>query len=461
MRSNRYPCPAGVAIFLCVHRYHVPLQRIVCAYIFGKEDWDLPVSKSAIAGAERRPGQVIPGGYDVLILDASVKQSLAGVRSLGRAGLHVAAGDSIAQFDPAVPLPAFRSRYCQHSLTLPNFVTDTSEFVSAVIEFVRLNSPRAVMPTGDITIGVLRPYRQQLAALGCFLALAPEQALEIANDKDRTLAKARELGILYPPSVSITAVADIDRAAAEFGYPFVLKPTVSWDGHSEERLVPVDVTSRSEAVEFATRILGVGSGLLAQEWVPGRREGVSLFVIGDDVIAACGHVAYRTSPPLGGASVVRESIAPPADTLDAASRLAKAIGLQGPCEVEFRRDAAGRALLMEINARLAGTIQNAVQSGVDLPLMIWRWATDQSNEPVVAFRAGVRTRWLHGDLRWLMQNWKRGGRPDSVPRLRSIGLFLAEFGKGARYDYFDPGDLRPFLAEFRYTLHVLRKFGRS
>jgi predicted ATP-grasp superfamily ATP-dependent carboligase len=223
----------------------------------------------------------------------------------------------------------------------------------------------------------------------------------------------------------------------------------------------VDITSRGEAAEFMTRILGVGSGLLAQEWVPGRREGVSLFAAGDEVIAACGHIAHRTSPPLGGASVVRESITPPIDTLDAAVRLAKAIGLQGPCEVEFRRDAAGRALLMEINARLAGTIENAVQSGVDLPLMIWRWATDQDNELVVAHRAGVRTRWLHGDLRWLMQNWKRPGRPDSVPRLRSIGVFLAEFGKGAHYDYFDHRDVRPFLAELRYTLHVLGKFGRS
>ena len=421
----------------------------------------LVLSKPAVAGAERGPEQVIPGGYDVLILDASVKQSLAGVRSLGQAGLRVAAGDSVAQFDPAVPLPAFRSRYCQRSVTLPDLVTDTSAFVSAVIEFVRENSTRAVMPAGDITIGVLRPYRQQLAALGCFLALAPEQALEIANDKDRTLAIARELGILYPRSVNITDFADIDRAAAEFGYPFVLKPTISWDGRSVERLVPVDVTSRGEAAEFMTRILGAGSGLLAQEWVPGGREGVSLFVADDEVIAACGHIAHRTSPPLGGASVVRESIAPPADTLDVAVRLAKAIGLQGPCEVEFRRDAAGRALLMEINARLAGTIENAVQSGVDLPLMIWRWATGQDNEPVMAHRTGVRTRWLHGDLRWLLQNWKRRGRPDSVPRLRSIGVFLAEFGQGARYDYFDHRDVRPFIAELRYTLHVLGKFGRS
>lgn len=442
--------------------YHKSRERIVLTYDVGSaEDWNFIMTKLSVAGAHRGAEQVIQSGYDVLILDASVKQSLAGVRSLGRAGLRVAAGDSTAQFSPAVPLPAFRSRYCLRSVTLPDLVTNTSAFVSAVIEFVRENSPRAVIPSGDITIGVLRPCRQQLAALGCFLALAPEHALEIANDKDRTLATAQELGILYPRSVNITDIADIDLAAAEFGYPFVLKPTISWDGRSEERLLPVDVTSRDEAAEFMTRILSAGSGLLAQEWVPGRREGVSLFISGDEVIAACGHIAHRTSPPLGGSSVVRESIAPPADTLDAAVRLAKAIGLQGPCEVEFRRDRVGRALLMEINARLAGTIENAVQSGVDLPLMTWRWATGQENEPVMAHRVGVRTRWLQGDMRWLVQNWKRPGRPDSLPRLRSIGVFLAEFGKGAHYDYFDHRDVRPFLAELHYTLHVLRKFRRS
>ena len=419
------------------------------------------VSKSEAARTKRGAEGPVAGGYDVLILDASLKQSLAGVRALGRAGLRVAAGESAGQFSPAVPLPAFRSRYCQRSVTFPDLLTGTSAFAAAVIDFVRENSPRAVMPTGDMTISVLRPYRQQLADLGCFLALASEHALEIANDKDRTLATARELGIPYPRSINISDTADIDLAAAEFGYPFVLKPTISWDGSSEERLVPVDVASRDEAAEFMTRILGSGSGLLAQEWVPGRREGVSLFIARDEVIAACGHIAHRTSPPLGGASVVRESLTPPADTLDASVRLAKAIGLQGPCEVEFRRDAAGRALLMEVNARLAGTIENAVQSGVDLPLMIWRWATDQDIKPVVAHRAGVRTRWLHGDLRWLLQNWKRTGRADSVSRLASIGIFLAEFGKSRHYDYFDHSDVRPFLAELRYTLHVLGKFGRS
>jgi predicted ATP-grasp superfamily ATP-dependent carboligase len=397
------------------------------------------------------------GSYDILILDAAHKQSLASARSLGRAGLRVALGETRAQFDPAVPLPAFRSRYCLRSLILPDLVTDGPAFAAAVTDFVRANSPRVVLPTGDATISVLRPYRQRLAELGCVLALAPEGALEIAADKGRTLNVAKELGIPQPRSIPINSADDLSAPAAEFGFPFVLKPTVSWTDQTATRIVPVDVVDKEEAREVAMRMMAAGSGVLAQEWVPGRREGVTLFIVGDEVLASCGHVAHRTSPPLGGASVVRESIHAPEDSLTAALRLATAIGLQGACEVEFRRDASNRPLLMEINARLAGTIENAVQSGVDLPLMIWRWATGQDVAPVNRYRAGVRTRWLHGDLRWFWENWHRVGRPDSVSHFRGTCTILAEFARSFHYDYFDRRDPKPFLTELRYTIHAATK----
>ncbi len=400
------------------------------------------------------------GDYDILILDASMKQSLASVRSLGKAGLRVAVGESVALFSPALPLPAFRSRYCLHELVLPSLITDAPAFVAMVMEFVRDHSPRVVLPTSDMTIGVLRPYREQLAGMGCFLALASDAALDTANDKSRTLAVARELGIAMPASIRIDAMEDLDGAITQLGFPFVLKPVVSWTGQADARLYPVDVMDRAEATHFTEKTLNAGSGLLAQEWAPGRREGVTLFIANDEILVSCGHVAHRTTPPLGGASVVRETTEVGDDTMDAAVRLAKAIGMQGVCEVEFRRDAEDRPLLMEINARLAGTIENAIQSGIDFPLMIWRWAIGLDIDPVTTYRSGIRTRWLYGDLLWLSQNWSRPGRPDSVPRSRSVYMILSEFARTFRYDYFDTHDLGPFIAELRYTARECWKFLR-
>jgi len=131
--------------------------------------------------------------------------------------------------------------------------------------------------------------------------------------------------------------------------------------------------------------------------------------------------------------------------------------MQGVCEVEFRRDANNRALLMEINPRLAGTIYNAVHSGVDFPLLIWQWAAGLPVDRVESYRTGVRTRWLHGDLRWLRDNQRRVGRPDSMSRARALWTFTMEFARTRHYDCFDWRDLGPVRAELRATATAIRQ----
>lgn len=395
--------------------------------------------------------------FDILILDAEHRQTLASARSLGRAGLRVALGESLSLYDPALPLPSFRSRYCVRSVVLPSYSAGLLPYVNAILEFVREHPTRVLLPASDVSCTALIPCRRQLAELGTVLALPPDSALAVAFDKDRTLEVARELGIAHPKLIRVGDIEELSVAIAEFGFPFVLKPTVSWAEKAKSRVVPTEVVDKAEATEVAMRFFAAGSSVLAQPWVPGRRESVTLFIVGGEVLASCSHVEYRTSPPLGGASVLRESIAAPPDTYDAAVRLGTAIGVEGLCEVEFRRDAAGEPLLMEINPRLVGTIDNSIRSGVNFPLLIWQWATGEPVALMASQRAGVRSRWLHGDLRWLMDNLKRAGRPDSVSRGRAIWEFGAEFVRTRSYDYLDLRDIQPSIAASRYTVSVVKK----
>jgi predicted ATP-grasp superfamily ATP-dependent carboligase len=390
-----------------------------------------------------------PNGYDILVLDANCKQSLASVRSLGRAGLRVAVGEYIEDPERPLPILAFNSRYSRRTVILPAIADGGTAYAAAVLDFVRQYPTRVVLPTNDAAIGSLMPVREELAELGCVLALAPNSVLEVTNDKDRTLAVAASLGIAYPETMRIGSTADIAAMAAKFGFPVVIKPTSSWTKQSAFRLHPTEVVDEAEAVTAIEKILKAGAGVLAQQWVSGRREGVSMLVVGDDIVASCAHVAHRTSPLLGGVSVMRESIPIPPDIYAAAVSLVTTIGLQGVCEVEFRRDEAGRPMLMEINARLAGTIENAVRSGVNFPLMLWQWATGLPVDRVNSYRTGVRTRWLQGDLRWLRENQRYTGRPDTVSRSRALWIFGTEFARTRYYDCMDSRDPGPALTEMR------------
>jgi predicted ATP-grasp superfamily ATP-dependent carboligase len=184
---------------------------------------------------------------------------------------------------------------------------------------------------------------------------------------------------------------------------------------------------------------------------------VTLFVVDDDVLASFAHLEHRTTPPLGGASVVRESIPMPQDIFTSSVRLVREIGLQGACEVEFRRDADDRPLLMEVNARPTGTIESAVAAGIDFPLMIWQWATGLPVQSAATYRSGIRMRWLRGDVRWLRENYGRVGRPDSVSRARSLLIFCAEFARTRHYDFFDWRDLGPAMADILSMMAKARR----
>ncbi len=402
-----------------------------------------------------------PSGFDILVLDAASRQSLASARSLGRAGLRVALGECFAECDPDLPVLAFRSRYSAHNAVFPSFASDALAFADAVVEFVRDHPTRVLLPGSDGSIAALTPRRAELAGLGCVLALAASDVLQVANDKDRTLDVANRLGLDHPKTMRVRTTADLEQVQAELGFPFVLKPSVSWAGLSTNRLQATEVVDAAEAALVAERYRQAGAGILAQQWVPGSREGVTLFVVDGEIAGSFAHLEHRTTPALGGASVLRESLPMPSDIYDMSVRLVKALGLEGLSEVEFRRDESGRPLLMEINARLAGPIEIAMKAGIDFPLMVWQWSMGHKVPVTTAYRCGLRMRWLRGDMRWLRDNHRRVGRPDSVPRLRALLIFGAEFLRTFHYDSFDWRDLGPVVAEIKATAAAPRRARRS
>jgi predicted ATP-grasp superfamily ATP-dependent carboligase len=186
--------------------------------------------------------------------------------------------------------------------------------------------------------------------------------------------------------------------------------------------------------------------VLLQQWVGGSREAVSLLCIDGKVHARFAQVARRMLPPLGGSSIVRESIPLPPDLNDAAETLVLAAGLDGYSEVEFRRDVDGSGFLMEVNPRLSASVELAVRAGVDFPRLLFAWVTGCPLPPVPKYRAGVRMRWLGGDIQWLRQTLQQRGRPDVLPPGQALRTFAGEFFVPQGYDYLMWSDLRPAVA---------------
>ena len=367
------------------------------------------------AGPARLAYTPAPAPSDALLLDAGMKQTLAATRSLGKAGLVVSLAECCGSSGRTTVPPAFWSRWAQGTFVLPDFIDDADTFAAGVLEIVTAHPTRVIVPASDQSISSLRPWRADIERHAP-VAMASEAALSVASDKRATLGVAKHLGLAAPRTAVVDSARQLPAALADVGLPAVVKPTVPWSRErGGRRVFSREVLNASEAFEAVDALQRAGTGVLVQELATGRREAVCVFKVGVDVLAEFALSYLRTTPVLGGASVLRESIPMPPDSRLAALTLVDAIGLDGYAEVEFRRDRQGRPLLMEINPRLSGSLELAVRSGVDFPMMLWKWASGQPVEKVEGYRIGSRLRWLSGEGSWLVENLRRPGRPDSVP----------------------------------------------
>ncbi len=374
---------------------------------------------------------------DALVLDASLRQALVTVRSLGRRGLTVAAAETHAE------APAFASRWCQRGFVFPA-QEGTDAYAALLEQWLDRTGARVLIASNDATIALLRRHRARLEQR-LRLALAPEQALATAINKERTLEVARRLEVPVPREAVVRDGGDVARALEEIGLPAVIKPSESWLWNRREgaRLgaqLAVTAAELREAVEAVTRF---GEVALVQQPLTGRREAVSFLYADGAVYARFAQWAKRTSPPLGGNSVLRQSIAIPPDTGSYAESLVRDINLEGYCEVEFRRDAAGVPYLMEINPRLSASVEIAVRAGVDFPNLLYQWASGGPIDRVADYRIGGWMRHLGGDITTTMAALRQRGRPGITPPVRAVWDFGISFLRPMAYDYLQWTDLRP------------------
>ena len=383
----------------------------------------------------------------VLVLDGDTRAGLEIARRLHRLGERVAIASSEAAAS------GMRTRAAEAAVVLPDPRTAFDAYADAIV--AALAPGDVALCSGERALAALRARRAAIAARDAIPAIASEPALAIAGSKELTLERAAAIGIECPRSLSVTTPDDVLAGAAELGYPLVVKPLASWQplpGGGGETVAPMLAYDRAGLEKIAHRLVRPGAPALLQQVATGVRETHKLLRQDGRTIARLVMVAERCWPPLGGSSVMRVTIDPPADSYALALALVADVGLEGACEVEFRRDVTGRPLLMEINARLSQSVALAHRAGVELAQLHLRWARGERLEPVADYRRGVRLGWPAGEARLLACGLigRLDPRPRPLDELRDIGR---DYGlRHAGLEGLDRRDLAPTLAAMAFTV---------
>jgi predicted ATP-grasp superfamily ATP-dependent carboligase len=287
----------------------------------------------------------------------------------------------------------------------------------------------------------------------------PFPALDVfarVSDKALLMDTAESLGIGVPRHHVAHSPDDRSHIAQRaMSFPVVLKPgrSVAGEGGTRTR---VSVSYAKNPVELTQRLAAYPPAaypILLQQRVVGPGIGVFLLLWDGVIQASFCHRRIREKPPSGGVSVYRESAEAPAFLVEKTKTLLDRFGWQGVAMVEYKLDqATGIPYLMEINGRFWGSLQLAVDAGVDFPNLLVALAHGEHPAPVARYRLGVRSRWWWGDVDQLIARLTRSSTalalpPGSPGRIQALLDFLRIWRPGDRNEILRWNDPAPLVRE--------------
>lgn len=386
--------------------------------------------------------------YSILVTDGEQRAALAAVRSLGEAGYRVFVCSNRRHS------LAGGSRHAAGEAVVPGPKVAADAFVQEVRQLVRLWRIDVLLPITEASLLAILQERSHFS--GVRLPFVELDTFRQVCDKVFVLDEAATIGIAVPQQ---RIVFSREKRHSFDGdgqqYPVVIKPARSVVD-ANGKLASLTVRHANDWPTLQARLDDLPAAaypVLVQQRVTGPGVGVFLLMWEDETLAFFCHRRIREKPPAGGVSVYCESVSPDPALIAESERLLRRFEWRGVAMVEYKLDTGtGTPYLMEVNGRFWGSLQLAVDSGVDFPVLLVRAATGDKPARVCDYRVGVRSRWFWGEVDHLLARLRRSDTELALPtgspsRVRAIGDFLTIWRPGDRSQVLRFDDPRPFVRE--------------
>jgi len=375
----------------------------------------------------------------ILVTDGNERAALAVARSL------VQAGHAVFVTAPTPISLAGVSRGVQSRALRSDPLTEPAEYVVGLRRIIEQERADVLLPMTDASAEAVLEHRNALPQ-SVAVPLPDLMVYRAASDKGGILPLAKACGFEVPETRVIESAEQCEDAIPDDFFPAVVKPhrSVILAGTSKYKLTVTPVANATECRRVVATLRPSAFPVLLQHRVNGVGEGLFVLRWGGEALALFAHRRLRENPLSGGVSVYRESIALDSRLVGPGLRLLNAFGWEGVAMIECKRELeTGRYFLMEINGRFWGSLQLAIDAGVDFPALLVRCAAGESVPVCHDYAVGVRSRWFWGDVDHLYLRLRNG----NGSRWKAVRDFLSSFMRRDRGEVGRWNDPLPFAVE--------------
>jgi len=394
-------------------------------------------------------------------------QTLAVVRSLGRAGYRVTVA-----YDQPRPVSTY-SRYCIDSWECPEF--DGPDFKPALHHYLQQHSDVAALyPIGISAIRAVQDFKRELDAEISVIAVSAS-VLAVFDDKEHANVVASQAGVKVPRSVQVEDVDTLREAALDLNYPLIIKSANNAGPVFGRKAYLIENAPELESA-FATWPPG-HKLLMVQRYITGKVVACDFVANNGQIIAYYQGAHTRTDAPDGTGYVVDfRAIEPTPELFAVLTKIASRTEYSGPGLLQCVVCAdTGSHYFLELNPRLSAGIAEAVNAGLDLPLIALHNGLGSNIPPAYEqaerrYSMSAHTYWLERDVLGWVKHRGNLTFSESLHWVRSMITDLFTSDAHVNWSWADPapsariltGHLRRALSarlapiRYRIKAHVAR-----
>jgi hypothetical protein len=284
----------------------------------------------------------------------------------------------------------------------PSVAYTPHDILTSLVDAAAVWDPLLIIPGDEAAVHLLHafhrstdppvpPRLRELIGRSCGEPLA----YGIAKNKHQSVAAAAALGIPTPLSRAVASAADVQAAAADWGFPLVLKGAHGASG------LQVRVCRDRAEVEAAGHHLAnppflVVDGadrplpLQLQPFIAGRPTSTAFVALAGVLLDSFAYEQVEALLPFGPSSVIRHLASPEPAIGDATRALVRRFGFTGFGGVDFVVDRkSGQAVFLEFNPRVTSATHLGRLFGHDLAAALQAGLTGAAVAPPVSPQAEI------------------------------------------------------------------------